>query len=172
MADPTFPGAEAAERAAAMLTAAGMPRMAARVMMALVGSPDEGYSAAELAERLGVSAAAVSGAVRYLQTIRIVHRLSRAGDRRDRYDLIDDGWHSVLTANTPLYEMLADMIDQVADDNPTAPLSVGRAREMAGFFRFLTDRMPRLLEEWDEIRASSQAPEAPEPPSEVSVMPS
>ena len=53
MTEPTFPGAEAAERAAAMLTAAGMPRMAARVMMALVGSPDEGYSAAELAERLG-----------------------------------------------------------------------------------------------------------------------
>ena len=75
MTDATFPGAEPAERAAAMLTAAGMPRMASRVMMALVGSPDEGYSAAELGERLGVSAAAVSGAVRYLQTIRIVRRM-------------------------------------------------------------------------------------------------
>jgi len=146
--------------------------MASRVMMALVGSPDEGYSASELAERLGVSAAAVSGAVRYLQTIRIVHRISRAGERRDRYDLIDDGWHAVLTANSPLYEMLADMIDAVADDNPGAPQSVGRAREMAGFFRFLTDRMPRLLEEWDEIRTSGQAPETPEPPSDASVVPS
>ena len=54
------PGAEAAEQAAAMLTAVGMPRMPARVMMALAGSPDDGYTAAELAERLGVSAAAVS----------------------------------------------------------------------------------------------------------------
>ena len=36
-----------------MLTAAGMARMPARVMMALVGSPDEGYTAAELSERLG-----------------------------------------------------------------------------------------------------------------------
>ena len=124
MTEPTYPGAEAAERAAAMLTAAGMPRMASRVMMALVGSPDEGYSASELAERLGVSAAAVSGAVRYLQTIRIVHRLSRAGDRRDRYDLVDDGWHAVLLANAPLYEMLADGIDLVADENGDAPLSV------------------------------------------------
>ena len=68
-------GSEPAEQAAAMMTAAGMPRMPARVMMALVGSPDEGYTAAELAERLGVSAAAVSGAVRYLQSIHIIHRL-------------------------------------------------------------------------------------------------
>jgi predicted transcriptional regulator len=166
MTEPKFPGADSAERAAAMLTAAGMPRMSARVMMALVGSPDEGYSAAELAERLGVSAAAVSGAVRYLQTIRIVHRLSRAGDRRDRYDLVDDGWHSVLTANAPLYETLADYIDLVADDNVDAPLSFERAREMAGFFRFLADRMPRLLEEWDEHRRTSYASES-EPGSSI-----
>lgn len=155
MAEPTFPGAEAAERAAAMLTAAGMPRMAARTMMALVGAPDEGYSAADLAERLGVSAAAVSGAVRYLQTIRIVHRVSRASDRRDRYELIDDGWHAVLMGNTPLYEMLADMIDTIADDNADAPLARERAREMSGFFRFLAQRMPRLLDEWDEHRRAT-----------------
>ena len=62
-----------------MLTAAGMPRMPARVMMALVGSPDEGYTAAELAERLGVSAAAVSGAVRYLSRCASSTALSRAG---------------------------------------------------------------------------------------------
>ncbi|GAA1975303.1 GbsR/MarR family transcriptional regulator [Microbacterium pumilum] len=169
MTEPTYPGAEAAERAAAMLTAAGMPRMSARVMMALVGSPDEGYSAAELAERLGVSAAAVSGAVRYLQSIHIVHRLSRAGDRRDRYDLIDDGWHSVLTANAPLYRMLADLIDAVADENPGAPLSNERAREMSAFFRFFADRMPAFLDEWDaERRARSDADQA----SGTSVTPS
>ena len=110
-----------------MMTAAGMPRMPARVMMALVGSPDAGYSAAELADRLGVSAAAVSGAVRYLQAIHIIQRLPRRGDRRDRYDIIDDGWHVVLTANMPLYERLADFVDRVADENADAPASV-RAR--------------------------------------------
>src|SRR6476659_6787138 len=170
MTDPTsppYPGAEAAERAAAMLTAAGMPRMPARVMMALVGSPDEGYSAAELADRLGVSAAAVSGAVRYLQTIRIVHRLSRAGDRRDRYDLIDDGWHTVVSGNTPLYGMLGDFIDAVADENSGAPQSVERAREMSAFFRFLSDRMPQLLEEWDEVRRARALPDQSSDRAEV-----
>jgi DNA-binding transcriptional regulator GbsR (MarR family) len=147
-----FPGSAPAEQAAAMMTAAGMPRMPARVMMALVGSPDTGYTAAEIAERLGVSAAAVSGAVRYLQSISIVHRTSVPGARRDRYQIIDDGWHTVLIANTPLYGRLADFVEQVAEDNSDAPISAGRAREMASFFRFLTERMPRLLEEWEEVR--------------------
>jgi len=145
-------GTEAAEQAAAMMTAAGMPRMPARVMMALVGSPDAGYTAAELADRLGVSAAAVSGAVRYLQAIHIIHRLPHHGDRRDRYDIADNGWRVVLTANLPLYERLADFVDRVADDNADAPQSVARARDMSGFFRFLGERMPRLLDEWDAER--------------------
>ena len=147
-------GKEPAEQAAAMMNAAGMPRMPARVMMALVASPDDGYTAADLAERLGVSAAAVSGAVRYLQSIHIIHRMPHRGDRRDRYEIRADGWHVVLTANMPLYERLAEFVDRVADENTTAPVSVDRARDMSEFFRFLARRMPRLLEEWDAERSS------------------
>ena len=142
------PGMEQAEQAAAMLAAAGMARMPARVMMALVGSPDEGYTAAELAERLGVSAAAVSGAVRYLVSMRFIQRLPRPGDRRDRYDLVDDAWAGMMTANAPLYTGLAAAMDGIADENPDAPLSVARAREVADFLRYLAERMPRLAAEW------------------------
>lgn len=142
------PGVEAAEQAAAMLTAAGMARMPARVMMALVGSPDEGYTAAELGQRLGVSAAAVSGAVRYLTSMRFIHRISRPGDRRDRYDIADDAWHGMMTANAPLYARLAAFMDQIAADNGDAPLSAARARDVADFLRFLSTRMPQLVDEW------------------------
>lgn len=142
------PGADAAEQAAALLTAAGMARMPSRVMMALVGSPDEGYTAAELGERLGVSPAAVSGAVRYLQSIHMIRRISRPGDRRDRYDLSDDAWGDVATANAPLYTRLADFMDLIADDNTNAPASVARARSTADFLRFLAVRMPQIVEEW------------------------
>jgi DNA-binding MarR family transcriptional regulator len=148
------PGLEPAEQAAAMLTAAGMARMPARVMMALVGSPDAGYTAAELSERLGVSAAAVSGAVRYLQSMRLIQRVSRPGDRRDRYDLTDDAWHGMLTANTPLYASLADHMDRIADENADAPLSVARARRVADFLRFLASRIPSLIDEWNADRGA------------------
>ncbi len=146
MAD--HPGSGPAEQAAALLTAAGMARMPARVMMALVGSPDEGYTAAELGERLGVSAAAVSGAVRYLVSMRLIQRVSRPGDRRDRYDLVDDAWSGMITANAPMYAALAAAMDAIAEENADAPLSVARARDIADFLRYLAERMPRLAGEW------------------------
>lgn len=153
--DSEHPGVEAAEQAAAMLAAAGMARMPARVMMALVGSPDEGYTAAELADRLGVSAAAVSGAVRYLVSMRFIQRLPRPGDRRDRYDLTDDAWAGMITANSPLYAGLAAQMDSIADENVDAPISVARAREIADFLRYLSERMPQLAAEW---RAERERP--------------
>ncbi|MET0735612.1 MAG: helix-turn-helix domain-containing protein [Microbacterium sp.] len=147
-------GTEPAEQAAALLTAAGMARMPARVMMALVGSPDDGYTAAELADRLGVSAAAVSGAVRYLQSMRMIQRLSRPGDRRDRYELADDAWGGVATGNSPLYARLGDLMDRIADENAVAPASVARARATADFLRFLAERIPGLVQEWEAERAA------------------
>ncbi len=146
MAD--HPGTGPAEQAAARLTAAGMARMPARVMMALVGSPDEGYTAAELGDRLGVSAAAVSGAVRYLVSMRLIQRVSTPGERRDRYDLVDDAWAGMITANAPMYAALAGAMDDIADENADAPASVARARDVADFLRYLAERMPRLADEW------------------------
>lgn len=146
-------GIEPAEQGAAIMTAAGMPRMPARVMMALVASPDDGYTAAELADRLGVSAAAISGAVRYLESMRIIHRLSRPGGRVVRYDIVDDGFHSMITGNVPVYERMADAMDRVADQNEGAPASAARTRDLADFFRFLARRMPGLVDEWSAQRA-------------------
>jgi DNA-binding transcriptional regulator GbsR (MarR family) len=148
-------GTEAAEQAAAMLTALGMARMPARVMMALAGSPDDGYTAADLSDRLGVSAAAVSGAVRYLVSMRLIHRLSRPGDRRDRYDLAEDSWSGMITANAPAYAALAAYLDRIAEANAAAPASAARTLEIADFLRYLSERMPQLAAEWRAERGAA-----------------
>jgi len=67
-----------AERTAALLHRTGFPRMPARVLMALTVA-ESGLTAAELAERRDVSAAAISGAVRYLQTLAMIHRFPNPG---------------------------------------------------------------------------------------------
>ncbi|MGB4779158.1 GbsR/MarR family transcriptional regulator [Microbacterium sp.] len=146
-------GTEPAEQAASLLTVAGMPRMPARVMMALVGAPDEGYTAVQLADRLGVSAAAVSGAVRYLVSMRFIDRISRPGDRRDRYDLTHDAWSGMITSSAPLYAQLAAAMERIADENAGAPASVARARDVADFLRYLAERMPGLADEWRAARS-------------------
>lgn len=143
---------DAAEQAAAVMTAAGMPRMPARVMMALVAAPDGGYTAAELGERLGVSAAAVSGAVRYLQQLHFIQRRSRPGDRRDRYELVHDTFYGSVASNAPVYERMAEQIDRIAAEHADDPGAHRRALEMSSFFRFMAERMPRLIDEWEDER--------------------
>ncbi|WP_375385297.1 GbsR/MarR family transcriptional regulator [uncultured Microbacterium sp.] len=148
-------GIEPAEQAAAMMTTAGMPRMPARALMALIAAPSGGYTAAELADRLGVSAAAVSGAVRYLLTLQMVHRISRPGDRRDRYALAHDVWYGAMTSNAPLYGRLADFIERIGDEQEGDADARARAADMAAFFRFMSARMPQLVDEWEAQRGRS-----------------
>lgn len=145
---------DAAEQAAATMAAAGMPRMPARVMMALVAAPEGGYTAAELGERLGISAAAVSGAIKYLQQVHFIDRLSRPGDRRVRFALVQDSFYSSVASISPVYDRMAEYVDQIADAHDADPVAQERAAELAEFFRFMSSRMPRLIDEWRARRSN------------------
>lgn len=144
---------EAAEQSAAILTAAGMPKMPARVLMALTVTEDGGLTALELGEVLGVSAAAISGAVRYLQSIAIVRRVAQPGSRRDRYEVPPNSWLAAFAQERPVYRALADLADAasktIGDRTSTA---AGRLEEMASFYRFLDARLPELMTEWERQR--------------------
>src|SRR5260370_40589639 len=70
------------ERFAAVLVAAGFPPMPARVFVALLVTDSGRLSATELAEMLRISPAAVSGAVRDLIQVGLVHKARGPGSRR------------------------------------------------------------------------------------------
>jgi DNA-binding transcriptional ArsR family regulator len=148
----------AVDQSAAVLTAAGFPRMPARVLMALVVADRGGLTASELGEQLGVSAAAISGAVRYLEQIGILHRLPQPGSRRDKWEFLDDAWYTALMAKSPIYGVIAELGDRAADaiGDETAAGSL-RAREMARFYRFVDTRMPDLMREWETLRGEPLA---------------
>ena len=147
----------AVDQSAAVLTAAGFPRMPARVLMALLVAERGGLTASELGDQLGVSAAAISGAVRYLEQIGILHRLPQPGSRRDKWEFLDDAWYTALMAKSPVYGVIADLGDRAADaigDEHSAGSM--RAREMARFYRFIDARMPDLMREWEDLRAERE----------------
>ncbi len=149
---------DVAERAAAILIGAGMPKMPARVLMALTVTETGGLTAGELGEQLGVSAAAISGAVRYLQTIGIVRRVAQSGSRRDRYELPEDPWYAALTSENAIFGVLAAQADAgaAAIDDPESDART-RLRDMAAFYRFFGTRMPMLLKEWEQVRGQGSA---------------
>src|ERR671930_567348 len=83
------------ERYASALADAGMPRMPARVFAALLATDSGRLTAAELADLLRVSPAAISGAVRYLGHVGLISRERETGSRRDHYRVHDHGWYEV-----------------------------------------------------------------------------
>ena len=142
----------AVEQSAALLTGAGFARMPARVLMTLLVA-ESGLTAVELAVTLGASAAAISGAVRYLQNFGLIRRVSSPGSRRDRYEMPDDAWYSTMTKNSPLYGALGALAETAAAamDDPTTH-AARRVSEMARFYRYLEKRMPVIIEEWEAER--------------------
>src|SRR6266542_5062640 len=100
------------ERLAMMLTEWGFPRMPARVLGSMMTADEDSLTAADLAERLGVSVAAISGAVRYLSHIGMVSREPVPGSRRDRYRLPRNPRYQTSLLKGELLEALAELADE------------------------------------------------------------
>lgn len=146
--------AEFVARSSGELVAKGFPRVPAQVMMALTASEDGRLTAAQLAESLRVSPAAVSGAVRYLQTVGFLRSAIVPGTRRHVYSLPDLPWYTATLTRPGLYLDIERVLRSFADRMPTESNARERIAEMADFFRFFEDRLPRLLDEWRQERAA------------------
>ncbi len=151
----------AIDKSVAVLAGAGFPRMPARVLMALLVA-DRGLTAAELSEELGASAAAISGAVRYLEQLGVLHRIRERGSRRDRFEFSDDAWYRAIVQKSPIYGVIAELSERAADAiGDDGHAGSQRLRDTAGFYRFLDGRMPELLAEWDARRATAASADPP-----------
>ncbi|HEY1104691.1 MAG TPA: MarR family transcriptional regulator [Agromyces sp.] len=150
----------AVDQSTAVLAGAGFPRMPARVLMALLVS-DRGLTASELGGGIGASAAAISGAVRYLEQLGVVHRVRERGSRRDRFEFSDDAWYRAIVQKSSIYSVIAELSERAADAiDDESHAGVRRLRDTAGFYRFLDGKMPELLAEWDAQRDATVAPSA------------
>ncbi|GHJ30200.1 MULTISPECIES: GbsR/MarR family transcriptional regulator [Streptomyces] len=148
------------ERFAADLTEAGMQRMAARVFAALLVSDSGALSSAELAERLRISPAAVSGAIRYLSQVDMVVREREPGSRRDRYRLFNEVWYETLTRRDQvLSRWESTMRDGAKVLGPGTPAGQ-RITETADFFEWVQQELPRMLERWRHQQAERRAAES------------
>jgi DNA-binding transcriptional regulator GbsR (MarR family) len=147
------------ERFALNLADAGMARMPARVFAAVLVAEDGRQTAAELAELLGVSSAAISGAVRYLLQLRLVSREREPGERVDHYQVSSDTWYEAVTRRDQMVarweQDLQEGIKAVGPDTPAG----ARLEETRAFFAFLRDELTQVMARWQQRRL-------PTPPSD------
>ena len=154
-ADPTAdPVGEFVELTASDLAAQGFPRMPAYVLMALTATDSGRLTATELAERIGVSAAAISGAVRYLIQLGVVRNTTQPGTRRHVYALSEGPWYTYSLSHPDLYLRAERLLRGGVTQLPPGPARE-RIQEMADFYSFLSERMPKLLAEWHEHQKGS-----------------
>ncbi|GHH59409.1 GbsR/MarR family transcriptional regulator [Lentzea cavernae] len=136
------------ERFGGILADTGVPRMPARILAALLTTDSGRLTAAEIAELLQISPAAVSGAVRYLTTVQIVSREREPGSRRDVFRMRDNVWYET----TFRKDQMLGMIDEVLGEGVSAlgsdSAAGARLDETREFFRFVHGELGTLLDRW------------------------
>jgi DNA-binding transcriptional regulator GbsR (MarR family) len=149
--DPSF---DYVERFTSVLVAAGFPPMPARVFVALMIADSGRLTAAELAETLRISPAAVSGAVRYLIQLDLVHKERVPGSRRDHYRMPGNMWDNMLRMRdqvmTRWTALVREGIDLVGPDTPAG----ARLAEQAAFLEFASKELSGVLDRWERYRAA------------------
>jgi DNA-binding transcriptional regulator GbsR (MarR family) len=141
------------EHLAMTLNDLGFPRMPGRVLVALMAADEDTLTAGDLAERLDVSPAAVSGAVRYLTQIGLILRQPAPGSRRDVYRLPANPWYEATMVKRQGLTDIADIADDgVQALGGEATRAGHRMAELRDFFRFAQDDIEKLVVRWRETR--------------------
>jgi DNA-binding transcriptional ArsR family regulator len=140
------------ERFAGVLIESGIPRMPARVFVALMITDSGRLTSTELSDLLDISPAAVSGAVRYLTQVGMVVRERDPRSRRDRYRVLDDVFQEVIMRRDQVMlrweNSFAEGVALLGADSPAGR----RLTESVTMFRFLREEMQGLVERWYAVR--------------------
>jgi DNA-binding transcriptional regulator GbsR (MarR family) len=141
------------ERFAAALIDAGFQRMHARVFAALHTTDSGRLTAAEIADVLQISPAAVSGAVRYLLRFNLIRREREPGTRRDVYVVENDAWYEAIVRRDEVVlrwqASAREGIEALGPDTPAGR----RMAESLLFFEFIYDELHEIIHKWQKIKA-------------------
>jgi DNA-binding transcriptional regulator GbsR (MarR family) len=148
---------DAVEHLGGALADAGLARLPARVFAALLATEDGRLTASELAGLLGVSPAAISGAVRYLTQVRMIRRERERGSRRDVYVVLDDAWHDVLMQKDQIYAPILSALvaarGAVGEDSRAGE----RMQLSVEFLEFIQREMDGIAQRWEERKAARRS---------------
>ncbi|MGP4109353.1 GbsR/MarR family transcriptional regulator [Streptomyces sp. 4N509B] len=136
------------ERLASDLVEAGMQRMASRVFACLMVADEPALTSADLASRLHVSPAAISGAVRYLSQMHLLGRERQPGSRRERYRLNAHIWYEAMTGRDVTIKRWQETLRAGLGVVSTESAARERLSEMAEFMSFLDEELAAMLERW------------------------
>jgi DNA-binding transcriptional regulator GbsR (MarR family) len=142
------------ERFASVQIESGIPRMPARVFAALLATDAARLSAAELADLLDASPAAISGGVKYLTMVGLVDREGERGSRRLFYRVPENVWADLMRIRDRLMErwvtVLREGRELLGADTPAGARMAGSVN----YFEFVNGELHDAALRWQEYQAS------------------
>jgi hypothetical protein len=138
----------------------GGTRMTGRISGWLLLCDPPVQSLTEIAEGLGVSKAAVSGAARLLLQSRIVERVGEPGQRGDFYRALPADPEGILPLDhvRTMHRLIERGLATVAGGDQSRS-NYALMRDLLEFTGFIEAEMPALLERWREHRANASPSE-------------
>jgi DNA-binding transcriptional regulator GbsR (MarR family) len=146
---------------AARVFGAGMPPMAGRMWayLAICDPPEQ--TAAEIAERLKASRGSVSGMARLLESIGLIRRGTKAGNRRELFWIPPDALHRQMDAAVVRLRQTRELAEAgLALIAERPPESQARLRDIRDFYGFFEAEWPAILARMHETedQADGAAP--------------
>ncbi|MFG2987668.1 helix-turn-helix domain-containing protein [Streptomyces sp. NPDC048258] len=140
-----------------VLMGSGMPTMMSRVMACLTLTDTGSLTASDLVQRLQVSPASISKAIKFLESQGFVRR-ERDERRRERYVVDDDIWYQSMIASArstaQIVEIARQGVGVLGPDTPAA----ARLENVARFLDFVSESIARAAEQAREILHTKTGP--------------
>jgi hypothetical protein len=146
------------DRFTQVLVDAGMPRIASRIVATLLSTDSARLTAAELAERVVASPAAISGGVRYLAAVGMINRGREPGTRRDYYTVEGNIWYQSISRRDQLMSRWSGALRDGAKALGASTPAGARLVESAEFFEFLQTELALVIERWEARRPGGGPP--------------
>ncbi|MEV0663813.1 GbsR/MarR family transcriptional regulator [Actinomadura luteofluorescens] len=107
-----------------------------------------------MAERLGISSGAVSGAIKMLSTVGLIERARAPGSRREHYRVREGAWATLMSSQNGMVQAMFEAADQGIAAAGYGSHAARRLQEMRDFYGFMFHEMPALIERWRSGRGT------------------
>lgn len=137
-------------------------RMTARILAALYTTDSGSLTAAELVQRLQISPATVSKAIKFLESQDLVRR-ERDDRRRERYVVDDDLWYQSMIGSARANDRIVEMARQGSRFLGPGTPAATRLENIARYLDYVNENLIRAAEQARELLHTKPAPPSSAP---------
>ena len=135
----------------------GMPRIAGRVLSALLVADPPEQTAEQLAATLQASRGAISGGTTTLMTMGLIERRRRPGDRKDYFRNRPNAWFEATKHQVALIAQLRRLSERglgvIGSDDPEVTRGLRDMRDMLTFYE---RELPEMFAHWEKLRKEQE----------------